>query len=204
MQKKSEIIGFCLGWFAIITQFILIIQNRETDIPETTIRFFSFFTILTNMLVTLYFTYRVLGFSMKPLDLFSKKTALTALTAFILIVGLVYQFVLRQVWEPTGMQRLIDELLHSVMPLYMLVYWFVFDAKEKIKFRDIIMWLLYPLFYLTFILVRGHFYNYYPYPFLNIPEIGTDMALINSTLILILMVCVISLLLVVKNVRAKN
>lgn len=204
MQKKIEIIGFCLGWFAIITQFILIIQNRETDILETIIRFFSFFTIITNMLVTLYFTSKVLGFSMKPLDLFSKKTALTALTAFILIVGLVYQFLLRHVWEPTGMQRLIDELLHSIIPLYMFVYWFVYDTKEKIKFRDAIMWLLYPLFYLTFILVRGHFYNYYPYPFLNITEIGTDMALINSTFILILMVCVISMLLVVKNRRAKN
>ncbi|WP_100612494.1 Pr6Pr family membrane protein [Confluentibacter lentus] len=203
MQKKIEIIGFCLGWFAIITQFILIIQNRETDILETIIRFFSFFTILTNMLVALYFTSKVLGFSMKPLDLLSKKTALTALTAFILIVGLVYQFLLRHVWEPTGMQRLIDELLHSIIPLYMLMYWFIFDTKEKIKFRDAIMWLLYPLFYLTFILVRGHFYNYYPYPFLNIPEIGTDMALVNSTLILILMVCVISMLLVVKNIRVK-
>lgn len=203
MQKKIEIIGFCLGWFAIITQFVLIIQNRETNIPETIIRFFSFFTILTNMLVALYFTCRVLSISMKPLDLFSKKTALTALTAFILIVGLVYQFVLRHVWEPTGMQRLVDELLHSIIPLYMLVYWFIFDTKEKIKFRDAIMWLLYPLFYLIFVLVRGHFYNYYPYPFLNIPEIGTDKALINSTLILILMVFVMSMLLFVKNMRAK-
>lgn len=203
MQKKSEIIGFCLGWFAIITQFVLIIQNRETDIPETIIRFFSYFTILTNILVTLYFTAKVLGFSIKPLDLFSKKTTLTVLTAFIIIVGLVYQFMLRHVWEPTGMQRFIDELLHSIIPLYMLVYWFIFDTKEKIKFRDAIMWVLYPLFYLIFILVRGHFCNYYPYPFLNIQEIGTDMALVNSTLILILMVCVISMLLVVKNIKAK-
>lgn len=46
MQKKIEILGFLLAWFAVITQFILMIQNREANISETIIRFFSFFTLL--------------------------------------------------------------------------------------------------------------------------------------------------------------
>lgn len=43
MRKKTEIIGFLLSWFAIIAQFVLIIQNRQTDIPETIIWFFYLF-----------------------------------------------------------------------------------------------------------------------------------------------------------------
>lgn len=49
---------------------------------------------------------------------------ITAITVFILIVGSVYQIVLRSIWEPTGLQFIVDELLHTVIPLYMLGYWF--------------------------------------------------------------------------------
>jgi hypothetical protein len=45
MKRKLEIMGLCIGWFAIMGQFRLMLQNRQTDIPEMVIRFFSFFTI---------------------------------------------------------------------------------------------------------------------------------------------------------------
>ena len=32
MQKRADILGLLLGWFAIIAQFILMIQNRQADI----------------------------------------------------------------------------------------------------------------------------------------------------------------------------
>ena len=56
MRNNIDIAGFLLGWIAIIGQFILLIQNRQADIPETIIRFFSFFSILSNILAALYFT----------------------------------------------------------------------------------------------------------------------------------------------------
>lgn len=33
------------AWFAVIAQFFLAIANRTASVPETVIRFFSFFTI---------------------------------------------------------------------------------------------------------------------------------------------------------------
>ncbi len=199
MRKKIEIVGFSLGWFAIIVQFILIIINRQADIIETIIRFFSFFTILTNILVAIFFTYRIFSPSAKQFAIFNKKEALTALTTFILIVGLVYQFVLRGIWEPKGIQFIVDELLHTVIPLLMLIYWIAFSIKERSAFRDSVIWLLYPLFYLFFVLVRGSFSNYYPYPFLNIQEIGIEKVLFNSFLVLLLIVLIYCILISIKN-----
>ena len=46
MKRKFETFGFSIGWFAIIAQFFLMLENRQADIPETIIRFFSFFTIV--------------------------------------------------------------------------------------------------------------------------------------------------------------
>lgn len=42
-----------LGWFALGSQLYLIIQNRIVSVPETVVRYFSFFTILTNLLVAI-------------------------------------------------------------------------------------------------------------------------------------------------------
>ena len=60
MKNTFSIIGFCLAWFAVIAQFVLMIQNRHHDVTETITRYFSFFTILTNILVALFFTAKLL------------------------------------------------------------------------------------------------------------------------------------------------
>jgi hypothetical protein len=48
------------GWFALVAQFYLIITNRVAPVFETVIRYFSFFTILTNILVAICCTFLLL------------------------------------------------------------------------------------------------------------------------------------------------
>ncbi|WP_405381943.1 Pr6Pr family membrane protein [Maribacter sp. LLG6340-A2] len=184
MKRKFEIFGLCISWFAVVSQFILMIQNRQADIFETVVRFFSFFTILTNTIVALFFTAKVLKKKQFLLKLLVKDGTITAITAFILIVGLVYQLVLRSIWEPTGLQFLIDELLHTFIPLYMLGYWFFHVKKSDLSPKMVFIWLMYPLIYIVFIMVRGSFSNYYPYPFLNVSEIGFEKAILNTGVII--------------------
>src|SRR5690242_8869207 len=98
MKKNLALVFALLGWFAVIAQYVLMFQNRVTGIGEMTIRFFSFFTILTNTLVAVYFTYQALkGARIRAAD---KPGVLTAITVYITIVGLVYQVVLRWIWSP--------------------------------------------------------------------------------------------------------
>ncbi len=194
MQRKIEIIGLCLGWFAVIAQFYLILENRETSVLETTIRFFSFFTILTNIWVASFLTVKVFGQEKKRSVPSHIRGSLTALTTYILIVGLVYQIVLRPLWEPTGLQWAVDELLHTVIPLFMFVYWFVYATTDDLDIRKTTVWLLYPIIYIIFIMIRGNFSKFYPYPFLNIPEIGMENVLINILSILVLTIFIMVLL----------
>lgn len=153
-------------------------ENRTMAIAETTIRFFSYFTILTNILVAVYLSSMALY---KNNDsLFHKPGTLTAVTTYITIVGLVYQFILRSTWNPTGMQKVVDELLHSVMPVLTIIYWYLYEQKRTVFFKQIPAWLIYPLAYLVFILLRGQFSGFYPYPFVDVGNIGLSKALINS------------------------
>ena len=204
MKKRFELIGLCIGWFAIITQFLLMFQNRQTDIPEMIIRFFSFFTILSNILVALYFTASAFKIKMIPFKWHLPKGTLTAITAFILIVGLVYQVVLRKIWNPTGLQYIVDELLHTIIPIFMIGYWFFNIKKDDLLLKPIVFWLLYPVFYITFIMIRGHFSRFYPYPFLNVIEIGYEKALLHIGIVFVIAFGILISLLSVGKIILKN
>lgn len=105
---------------------------------------------------------------------------------YILVVGLVYQVILRATWSPRGLQFIVDELLHSVIPLYFLIYWIAFVSKQRLQWKSIPLWLIYPLLYLVYIMTRGAFSGFYPYPFIDLTELNYVDVLINSTVLLAL------------------
>lgn len=203
MRKHIDSIGFFLGWLSIIGQFILSIQNRQADVTETIIRFFSYFTITTNILVVLYFTSRITIFKNSSLSKLTNNGTITAITSFILVVGLIYQFILRGTWQPTGVQRIVDELLHSVIPLFVFLYWFKFANKTDLIFKNIKIWLWYPVLYFLFINIRGYFSGFYPYPFVNVTEIGYPQVLINSLLVSLFFLFIMGVLIFVGNKTRK-
>lgn len=115
-----------------------------------------------------------------------KAGALTAITVYITIVGLVYQVLLRHLWAPTGLQKMVDELLHSVIPVLAIFYWYRYEDRHHVLYRQIAGWLLYPLAYLVYILIRGHFSGFYPYPFVDVVQLGLGQVLINAFFLFIL------------------
>ena len=179
-------------------------QNRQAHIAETIIRFFSFFTILTNILVVLYFTSRISVFKENYISNLSNKGNLTALTAFILVVGLVYQIILRGTWQPTGLQKIIDELLHSAIPLFVFLYWLKFANKTDLIFKNIKFWLWYPIGYFLYVIIRGHFSNFYPYPFVNVIEIGYSQVFINAVIISLFFLFMMWVLILIGNKTRKS
>lgn len=184
MKKILAFIILLLGWFALITQYVLIIENRTASISETTIRFFSYFTILTNILVACYFSIRLFtGFSSVKI---SKPGVLTALTVYITVVGLVYQFILRPLWAPQGLQKIVDELLHSVIPLLVIIYWYYNENKRDTRYGQIPGWFIYPVVYLVYVLLRGSVSGFYPYPFIDVSKTGMQQVLINAGFLLVL------------------
>lgn len=150
--------------------------NRVTSIGEATIRFFSYFTILTNSLVAFYFSYISLSKKTENTDL----KQLTAITVYITVVGLVYQLLLRHTWSPTGTQKIVDELLHSINPVLVILFWFIKRKEGQLNYKNLLIWLVYPLIYLFYVLIRGSFSGFYPYPFIDASILGTTAIMLNS------------------------
>jgi len=187
MQAKRILLTIVaiLDWFALAAQFYLILENRDASIPETIIRYFSFFTILTNLLVALCCTFLLLKSNSYIARFFSKNGTITAIAAYITIVGIVYNLILRFLWNPKGLEQVVDELLHTIIPILFVLTWLVFIPKATLKWSNILSWLIFPFLYLIYILIRGLSAGYYPYPFLDVRQLGYNKVFLNSLGVLV-------------------
>lgn len=193
-QRTAQLIIALVAWAALILQFYLNIINRKADIPETIIRYFSYFTILTNLLVAVCFTSLLLN-NNKARRFFNNSSVLTAVTVYIFIVGLIYNLILRFLWAPQGLQLFADNALHVVTPLLALIYWFVYVSAADVSWRNTPRWMTYPFLYLIFVMIRGSFSNFYPYFFIDAGTLGYSEAILNAVYVTLCFLAV-SLLLV--------
>src|SRR5882762_1016253 len=129
-------IGAILEWLAILLQFYLHIQNREASASETVIRFFSYFTIQCNLIIACCYTVNLLSPLSATGRFFSRPSTQTAIALYIIVVGLVYNIILRSLWAPQGLQYIVDLLLHTLLPLLFTVYWLLFVPKASLTWKN--------------------------------------------------------------------
>jgi hypothetical protein len=174
--------GFCtaaatIGWLAIILQYWLVMSGDTGPDPvNRTINFFSYFTILTNILAAVAMTASVL----KPGSFFDRSSVRTAITAYIIVVAVTYHLVLRDLWNPQGWQWLADITLHYVIPIQFALDWLLFVPKRSIPWKTALIALTYPLVYMGWTLWHGSWSGFYPYPFIDVSQIGIEKALQNA------------------------
>jgi len=179
-MKIYQAIMVGLGWFALAAQFYINATLKANPVHEMIIRYFSYFTIQTNLLVVICFTCLLVSPRSKWGQFFSRQQPLTAIIVYILIVGLIYNTILRFLWAPQGLQKTVDELLHTVIPVLAFVYWLLFAAKNRLQWKNILPWLIYPFAYIFYVLIRGSISGFYPYPFINTMQLGLNKVLVNS------------------------
>ena len=119
-----------MGWFALGLQLYLMVQlngSRNIPLSFTLTNFFSFFTILGNLLVAIVCTLMALTRD-KP-----SPNVQAAAATYIVIVGAGYSLLLRHIWNPHGTQKLADELLHDVIPVLYVLFWFAFWRRSSMS-----------------------------------------------------------------------
>jgi hypothetical protein len=113
-------------------------------------------------------------------EFFSQPRVSTAITAYITFVWIAYNILLRHLWNPTGLQLIVDELLHSFIPILTILYWLIFVSKSELQWKSILLWMIYPLIYLMYILTRGALSGFYPYPFIDVNDLGYSKVFLND------------------------
>lgn len=188
MQRRVWIgAAACLGWSALSIQLYLVLLARWNDQASLLgglVNFFSYFTVLSNTLVATVLTYAAFGRECAARRFFLSASVSTGVATSIVLVGLAYSLLLRHLWTPQGWQWLADELLHDVMPLLFLVYWWACVEKGSLRPRHLLLWMLYPAGYFLYTLLRGEGIGFYPYPFIDVASLGYARVTLNALAIL--------------------
>ena len=175
-----------ISWLVLILQFYLITTvaiDKGVGVWVSTARYFSYFTILTNILVALAYTVPLILPRSRWGQFFSHANVRTAIAVYIAVVGIIYSLLLRNVWDSQGWQAVADRVLHDVNPILYVVFWFLFVPKSTVQWRNLPAWLIFPLVYMTVILVQGAISNWYPYPFLEVGKFGYPQVLLTVAIL---------------------
>jgi hypothetical protein len=175
------------GWIGLLLQLPLTLANCRA-LGMSTIAgiaaYLSFFTIVTNLIVAVGLSFSLCLPESPWGRFFSRPGVTAATTAYIVLVGAVYSLLLRHAWDPEGMQKVADILLHDVVPLLYVVCWLIFLPKSRLPWKTALSWLVYPLVYLVFVFSRGALTMRYPYYFIDVPKLGYPRVLLHSALLL--------------------
>jgi len=204
---KGEIllgIIFALELYALPVQFYLLLKGSEFTFFSAAVRFFSFFTITTNSIVFICTAVLLFGGKCAMNAFFRKCTTVTAITVYILIVGIVFNLLLRSIVDLQGHHRIVSEIFHTVVPVLFFFYWLFFVSPQKISFRVISFWLIYPIIYIIYTLFHGIVTSFYPYPFIDATKLGFKTAIVNGIFILVAFVVLSIILISVFRLKTKS
>jgi hypothetical protein len=79
-----------------------------------------------------------------------------------------------------------DNLIHTVVPIMAVVVWLAFGPKGRTSPTIVRLSVLFPVAWLIFTLVRGAFVHFYPYPFVDVGNLGYVKVIVNCVWVAVL------------------
>jgi hypothetical protein len=186
LKRTAAAILAVFGWALLALQlWLAMLTAGMTAIPpmEGTLRFFSSFGIQAHVLATLVLT----AFAIKsgPDEWLVHPFVRSAVAVYVTMAGLIHVLLARPLWSPVGALWIAGAVLQCVMPVAYLLFWLACVRKAGLRWYDPLLWLIYPLFYLCFVLVRGKMSGFYPYPFIDAKTLGYAAVAANTAGLLV-------------------
>ncbi|WFP60693.1 Pr6Pr family membrane protein [Mesorhizobium sp. WSM4904] len=183
MGRFLQIAGLVIGLIALILQFAITIPASMAagrSLLGSIVFYFSFFTILTNIAAVMVHASLLSPTGYAWFPAFAGRRIRTGVAVAITLVFIVYTTVLARLWAPEGLFFLCDVLLHYVAPLVFVLWWLIAGADGSTRWRDISWWVIYPLAYLAYALIRAPFAGEVPYPFLDVAKNGAVSVAVSA------------------------
>jgi hypothetical protein len=156
---------------------ILAAAVQGIDAAATVANFFSFFTVLSNLFAAAVLTGGAFRSPSSP----GWERVRGAAVLYMVTTGIVYAVLLSGADEVGRYTPdYLNWVMHRVMPVYMAIDWLIDPPRHTLRTRDVLAWLVFPLAYCAYSLIRGAAIDWYPYPFLDADEHGYAAVLATS------------------------
>ena len=171
-------IGFAL--LALSAVAFQLFRGLDRDPTFRVGNFFSFFTIESNIFAAVVLLTFGLGRTGTP-PTRTAELVRGAAVVYMVTTGIVYGTLLDGGTDPLGLSSPWDDnVVHRIFPLVLLADWLISPPAVRFTFRDAMVWLVFPMAYLVYSLVRGPIVDWYPYGFLD-PDRGGGYAGVAAT-----------------------
>jgi hypothetical protein len=162
-----------LAWTGLGTQFVASLALTGGSVGWAVWSMLFYFTILTNLLVAVGFSWMALRGPLPPFWL-------GGVVLSIVLVGVIYNTLLSGLLELSGGALLADFLNHTLAPILVPLWWLAFARKGGLRWRDPWLWAIYPLAYFVYGLARAPAAGVYPYFFMDVGKLGWLQVGVNA------------------------
>lgn len=180
---------------AIVVLVAVVVQLRVAlDRGASAANFFSFFTIQSNLIGAASFVVAALT-PRRARQSFGLSLFRGAATQYMAITGMVFALLLRGLEE--SLQTTvpwINAVLHYLFPLTIVADWLLDRTVRGLRTRDGLVFLIYPIAYLAYSLIRGPIVDWYPYPFIDPRSGGYGLVAVMSLLVAVIAVAAAAVL----------
>ncbi|MDQ6896993.1 MAG: Pr6Pr family membrane protein, partial [Actinomycetota bacterium] len=175
-----------LGFSALVTEVATLVERGQFRAGD----FFSYFTVESNALSVISLVVSsfvvAVGHRSARLDYLRGAVALFMTTTIIIFIVLLSGYPASELtavpWDNT--------VLHYIMPIAIILDWLFATRVEPVPYRKALLWLVFPLAYLLYSLVRGPIANWYPYPFMDASKNGYGVVVVTSLVIAVVLAAI--------------
>lgn len=153
------------------------------DTPDRVFNVFAYFTIQSNLLLGGTTLLLALG-TASDSTLF--RTLRLNGVLCIAVTGIVYWVALNHLANFTGAAALVNLLLHTIAPVLGVLGWLLYGPRGRTSTRIVGWSIVFPVLWLVFTLTRGEAVGFYPYPFVDVGDLGYAKVLVNCLLVALL------------------
>lgn len=172
----ARAIAGAIGTLALVTIALQTTVNLERD-GSPLVSFallLRYFTIWSNFAAGLILLWVAAGKPVSERVLFALATALS-------IVALVYHALLAVDHHPVGLDWWTNLGFHTIIPASAIAWWVAYSDRAHLTWRSLPLVTPAPVAYTIFALIYGAISGFYPYFFLDLPNLGWVQLLLNVT-----------------------
>ena len=154
--------------------------DQGNSVPHACWLMLRHFTDLTNLFAVIIFA--AFAFDKRWV---ATPSALGGVTVAMILVGILSYWLVIGPIELSSEPAIADALLHIAGPIAVIIFWLELAPKGELTVRDPFLWIVFPLVYLDYSILRGAAESDFAYRFLNGVAVGWDRTFWTALLILL-------------------
>lgn len=151
---------------------LMVYDETLVSAAVKSVEFFSYFTILSNMLAAAALIAPLVAPSGRFATWAEQSGPRAAIATYLTITAVVYHTLLASQWSPQGLRFVSNAILHTVTPLAYLIDLALRGGRGEARWIAAAKAMAFPVLFGAWTLVHGSLSGFYPYPFMNVARRG--------------------------------